>query len=73
MIEVEIGQCLLQDLLDQRKMTQQQLSDVTGVNKGQINEYISGKRQSMTLVTAKKLASALNCHIEELYEWKVYK
>lgn len=71
MVEVKIGRCLLKDLLNNQKLTQQQLADLTGINKGQINEYVSGKRQSMTLVTAMKLATVLNCHIEDLYDWKV--
>ncbi|MNG18999.1 helix-turn-helix protein [compost metagenome] len=71
MIEVRIGRCLLKDLLNKRKMTQQQLADLTGINKGQINEYISGKRQTMTLMTAMKISTVLNCHIEDLFAWKV--
>ena len=73
MIQIEIGQCLLKDLLDKRKMTQQQLSDLTGLSKSQISGYISKERPSMSLSTAMKLATVLNCHIEDLYEWKVYK
>ena len=69
--EVKIGRCLLKDLLENRGLTQQQLSDLTKISKSQINEYISGKRKSMTLITAMKIATVLNCHIEELHDWKV--
>ncbi|MNF48348.1 helix-turn-helix protein [compost metagenome] len=56
MLEVKIGRCLLKNLLDRHGMTQQQLSDLTNISKSQINEYISGKRKSMTLTTAMKIA-----------------
>ncbi|PAD70631.1 transcriptional regulator [Bacillus sp. 7586-K] len=73
MIQIEIGQCLLKDLLDKRKMTQQHLSELTGIDKSQISGYVSNTRKSMSLKTAKKLAVALNCSVDELYEWKVSK
>ncbi|MGG3890274.1 helix-turn-helix domain-containing protein [Metabacillus fastidiosus] len=71
MIEIAIGQCLLKKLLDSRGMTQQELSIITGINETQLSGYISMTRQSMNLKTAKKIALALNCRIDDLYDWKV--
>lgn len=49
-------------------MTQQELSDKTGINKQQINGYVRNRRV-MSLSVAKTIAFTLNCQIEELYEW----
>ncbi|WP_299831524.1 helix-turn-helix transcriptional regulator [uncultured Metabacillus sp.] len=70
MIYLEIGQCLLKELLDKRKMTQQQLVDLTGIDKSQLSGYISNTRK-MSLTNAKKIALVIKCNIDDLYEWKV--
>ena len=64
----EVGRCLLQDLLDERKMTQQELADKLGMKKQQIQNYVR-KNRVMYLPIAKNIASTLNCCIEDLYEW----
>jgi putative transcriptional regulator len=73
MIEIRIGKCLIPNLLKRRGMTQVDLATITGISTTQINGYISGDRQSMTLRTAKKIAHALNCSIDDLYDWKIRK
>jgi putative transcriptional regulator len=66
-----IGKCLLQHLLNQRRMTQADLSAMTGISKTQINEYITNTR-IMSLFNAKLIANALRCcNIDDLYEWKL--
>ncbi|MBD1379123.1 helix-turn-helix transcriptional regulator [Bacillus sp. IB182487] len=69
-MRIEIGQCLLEDLIHRKGMTQQQLADMTGISKSQISEYRRNKRK-MSLHNAMLIAVALNCHIDDLYEWKV--
>ncbi|MGM0940321.1 MAG: helix-turn-helix transcriptional regulator [Bacillota bacterium] len=64
----KVGRCLLQSRLDNAVMTQQQLADKLGVTKQQISKYVLD-RQKMSLQVAKNVASVLNCHIEDLYEW----
>nr|WP_026681370.1 helix-turn-helix transcriptional regulator [Priestia megaterium] len=64
----KVGRCLLQSRLDNAAMTQQQLADKLGVTKQQISKYVLD-RQKMSLQVAKNVASVLNCHIEDLYEW----
>jgi DNA-binding XRE family transcriptional regulator len=69
----EVGKCLLTDKLHQARMTQQELADRLGVTRQQINHYINpnvDKRRIMTLRIAINIASILNCHIEDLYEWE---
>jgi transcriptional regulator with XRE-family HTH domain len=63
-----IGRCLLGEILVKNRMSQEDLSVKVDMNKGQINEYIRNKRV-MTLNSARVIASALNCRIEDLYEW----
>jgi putative transcriptional regulator len=65
-----VGKCLLLKLLNKRYMTQVDLSEKTGISKQQINEYISNNRL-MTIYNAKLIADALDCNIDDLYEWKI--
>lgn len=64
-----IGKCLLHELLVQSRMTPTDLSVATDISIYQISAYINNKRK-MTLTTARIISIALNCHIEDLYEWK---
>lgn len=66
----EVGKCRLRKLLKERKISQNELASKVGMSKQQINDYISGHTASMSLKTAKNIAHALGCHIEELYEWE---
>jgi transcriptional regulator with XRE-family HTH domain len=69
MVKKVIGRCLLGQILKKRHMTQEDLSVITGIHKSQINEYINNKR-IMMLNSAKVIANALNCKIDDLYSWK---
>ncbi len=69
MKKIEVGKCLLPELLYERKMTQVDLETKTGIDRRQINSYIKGHRR-MSLVNAKIIATALKCVIDDLYEWK---
>lgn len=71
MLEVEIGQCLISILLERRGMSLGQLSNLTGISKQRLSDYANGVRPSMNIKTAKIIAIALNCSIEDLYEWKI--
>ncbi|WP_028547200.1 helix-turn-helix transcriptional regulator [Paenibacillus taiwanensis] len=62
------GRCLLRQLLNSRKRSQQWLSDVTGIDKHRISHYASN-RGLMSLSAAKTIAAALLCNIDDLYEW----
>lgn len=65
-----IGKCLLPTLLNRRGWTQVDLAAKTSISTTQINEYIAGTRK-MSLANAKLIANALNCHIDDLYEWEL--
>ncbi|WP_156088545.1 helix-turn-helix transcriptional regulator [Mycobacterium tuberculosis] len=62
------GRCRLRLLLRERKRNQQWLSEVTGIDKYRIS-YYANNRGLMSLSTAKTIADALNCSIEDLYVW----
>ena len=62
------GRCLLRQLLKQRKKSQQWLVEVTGIDKYRISDY-ANNRGVMSLTTAKSIALALRCNIDDLYEW----
>ena len=69
----KIGKCRLQKLLDERNLTQVEFARKMGMTKSQINDYISGDTQSMSLTTAKNIAYKLGCSMDDLYEWKFSK
>ncbi|GAA0434682.1 hypothetical protein GCM10008934_25180 [Virgibacillus salarius] len=64
----KVGRCLLRDHLEKSKMTQQELANRLNVTFQQVNKYVLD-RQKMSLQVAKNIASILNCHIDDLYEW----
>ena len=65
----KVGRCLLQHHLNNSRMTQQDLANHLGITRQQINKYISN-RQRMSLEVAYNIAAALDCAIEDLYEWE---
>jgi transcriptional regulator with XRE-family HTH domain len=66
---MKVGRCLLQKRLKDAKMTQQQLAEKTGISKQKISDY-ANNRIIMSLPTAKNIADAIGCFIDELYEWR---
>lgn len=55
----------LSNKLKERKMTQKQLSELTGISDTTVAFYVSGKR-SPNLHIAYKIANALECTVDEL-------
>lgn len=51
---------------EKAKLTQEQLSALSGVSRSLINQLETGKISSTTTDTLKKLASALNCEVGDL-------
>ena len=70
MLQIIIGKCLLLKILNHKHMSQAELSEISGISKTQINEYIGNTRR-MSLGNAKLIAHVLGCHIDQLYEWKI--
>lgn len=65
-----VGKCLLSKLLKDRRMTQSELSYLTGINKHQLSNYMNDKN-TMSLKTARIISKSLKCTIDELYDWIV--
>lgn len=62
------GRCLIGELLDKRGWSQRELARISSVPKTNISDYIKGKYK-ISIVHAKNVADALDCTIEDLYEW----
>lgn len=60
--------CRIPEHLDRLKQNQQWLSDLTGVPKQQLSDYIK-MRHIMGIVVAKKFAVQLKIKIDDLYVW----
>lgn len=63
------GRCLLKQRLKEIRKTQQWLAETTGLTKAQISDY-ANNRKVMSLPTAKTIAAAIGCHIDDLYEFR---
>lgn len=63
-----IGRCRLRSLLRVRKIRQVRFAEMVGMTKQQVNDYVNG-RSIMTLETARRVAQALDCTIDDLYDW----
>lgn len=66
--DLSIGRCLLQDILDKKRLPRHYITDHTGMKKQQISHYINNERV-MSLKTAKLIANVIGCHVDDLYEW----
>lgn len=64
--------CRLSFILEQKKITQQELADNIGISKTRISDYVHNRR-TMNISTLKTVSTALKCSMEELYEWQEIK
>jgi len=58
---------LIREKLDVRKRGYDWLSEKTGLTKAQICRIVTGQARRPSIITAHKLAHALDCTIEELW------
>lgn len=61
--------CRIPEHLERLKQSQQWLSDLTGIPKQQLSDYIK-MRHIMGIVVAKKFAVQLKIKIDDLYVWE---
>ena len=61
------GKCKLNNLIN---ITYDDLSNMTGISKLQLSEYVNNKRK-MSLDNAITIAKTLSVSVEDLYEWEV--
>nr|WP_280525612.1 helix-turn-helix transcriptional regulator [Neobacillus mesonae] len=62
----------MKELLDRRNLSQVELAEITGLSVKYINDKANDRGpRGMELANAKLVALALDCSIEDLYEWIV--
>jgi len=57
----------IKDILEQREMTQAELSDLSGVPTQHLSRIVNGQRKCISLPIAFKLARALNLSVEDVF------
>lgn len=62
-----VGRCLLREILEDRKMSIQELANKLDVSRQQVSKYVNNSRK-MSLETAIKIAYVLNVDVLDLYE-----
>ncbi len=67
-MDPRVGRCLLHLRLSERKMTQTELANRTGISREMITQYANNYK-TMSLINSKLIADILNCQIEKLYTW----
>lgn len=68
MIDVTV-RCLLRDRRRDRRISQRDLENVSGISRSRISKYESGEI-AMTVETAVRFAIILNCTLDELFDYK---
>lgn len=63
-----VGRCKIRDWRKKFDMTQQELSELSGVDQTKISKY-ENNDEKPGLKNAKNIADIFNCHIDDLYEW----
>ncbi len=57
----------IREILMEIEMSQQELADLVGTNAAHISHIINGKRRSISLPIAMKIAKVLNRPVEEVF------
>lgn len=60
----------LLQILNEKEMTQQELSDITGILKTHLTKIVKGQRRCISLPIAIKIARALDKPIEEIFIYR---
>lgn len=63
-----VGKCRLNEILEERKISQVDLALKLRMKKQQINSYANNER-FMSIKTAKNISHQLNVQIEDLYDF----
>lgn len=63
---------ILKEILKERKITSQELSDMTGIPLGTISEYRSNRRKEPSLSNGLKIADALHIDPHELFSEAIF-
>ncbi|WP_430161341.1 helix-turn-helix transcriptional regulator [Paenibacillus algorifonticola] len=66
---VQTGVCLIPQLRQKRRLTQEQLAEYTGINRTRLSRLETKLRDDMTLTEAQALSKVLKCSKDDLYTW----
>lgn len=66
----EIYSNRIRQILYERQMTPQELSDISGILPSHLSRIINGQRKCISLPTAMKVAEALKMSVEEIFIYK---
>ncbi|MEF7565043.1 helix-turn-helix transcriptional regulator [Bacillus infantis] len=64
----DVGKCRLNEILNEKKMSQVELAEKLGMKKQQINAYANNET-IMSYKTAKNISYQLNVNMEDLYNF----
>ncbi|PWW01171.1 helix-turn-helix protein [Paenibacillus cellulosilyticus] len=71
-MDLRFGRCRLPEHLNRLKMSQSEFAIRLGVSKSMVSQYMTGEKK-FSLLKAKIAADILGIHIEDLYEWVLFK
>ena len=60
------------ELCDQRKITVNKLCTISGITQSTVNNIISGRNNSVTVSTIKKLCDGLGISIQEFFDSELF-
>ncbi|MNC57587.1 hypothetical protein D3C81_1650360 [compost metagenome] len=63
--------CRIPDLLHRLGKNQSWLSDMTGIDKYRISEYVNLRSYRISLPRAVLIAHHLRCSVDDLFEWDI--
>ena len=75
MISVTVGEAVRKRILqlcDERDISINKLSSLSGVTQSTVNNIVSGRNNSATVSTVKKLCDGLGITIEELFHSDIF-
>ena len=59
----------MKEILKSKKMTYDDLAEITKISKSSISKIFGGFNQNPTLKYLKSIASALDCSIDDFFDW----
>ncbi|SPF51425.1 Helix-turn-helix family protein [Candidatus Desulfosporosinus infrequens] len=59
----------LKDVMFSKKVNQERLKELTGIDQSELSKIINDKRLGMQLKTAQKIAHALDSTVEEIWPY----
>ncbi len=65
--------CRILDLCDERKITVNKLSTISGVTQSTVNDIVNRKAKNIGIVTLKKLCDGFDITITEFFDTEIFR